>query len=470
MSAQLDAQAAGMGIRSNLYQDLRLAQQENVFPLLQEAQKIFDDANRQLAGIQEMADDVRANRINPGQFFANIEAAGTFAASMAVAAGHLAAALGGGPNVALSVINGAIERNMRAQELNQAHDRAVLNAEIQIFDRMRTLGVDRLNQANVYNGLLIAQAQSGLEAAAAATASVELRAQIGVVQAQLAQKKAELFMRAAGTIQASQTMKLFALQSGAQSSAREGAAAVVNRVLQEQLSGLPEDAQLTPELQQSVFSAIRGELAQADTTLSDTQISQMVSNSPLFRGAETQDLRPIERADVTTAGDRQYIKTEEFTSKTPKWQEDKEDQLRANVAMIKKWQRLLEVSDLVTTTSGTGGVISKLAGYNNETANFFFQGGSSDPRVNQLGREMTSLLNSIVVLTKTAQSGKMEAVHGPGEFAMFQLQAEIPSDAAGLITMITEGQFRDQVAPGLRTAIANFKQGWTGLYSNIGTP
>jgi hypothetical protein len=263
-------------------------------------------------------------------------------------------------------------------------------------------------------------------------------------------------------------MKLFALQSGAQASAREGAAAIVNRVVQEQLSGLPEDAQLTPELQQSVFSAIRAELAQGDQTVSDQQVAQLVSNSPLFRGAETQDLRPVERGDVTTAGDRQYIKTEEFKLLQPKEQDKLAKQLRANVAMVGKWQRLFELSDLITTTSGTGGLISKLAGYNNETGQFFFQGGSGDPLVNQRGREMTSLLNSIVVLTKIGQSGNMEAVHGPGEFAMFQLQAEIPSDAAGLITMVTEGEFRDQVAPGLRTAIGNFRQAWTPFYSNVG--
>ena len=471
-SAQYDAKSAGMGLLSNAYQDLNLAQHENIMPIVQEAEKIFDDAQRQLVGIQEMADDVRANRIHPGQFFANLGDAGVFAASMAVAAGHLAAAMGGGPNTALGVINGAIERNMRAQALNQAHDRAVLNSEIQILDRMRALGIDRLNQANVYNGLLISQAQSQFEAIAAASASVELRAQIGIVQAQLGQKQQEMFMRARGTITSSQQMKLFALQSSAQQSGKQSGLQIFSDVVKEQSSG-EGFAQMTPEQQQVQVSAkLRERLQEQGVSLSPGE-KQAILNTGMFSGMESNLLNPIEEGqgigviDRKTGDTRRFVPTAQFDStfESPVLRNKALQGFRAEAALVQDWQRLYELSEEFTAGSGTGGRLSKyLAGTKDQ--GFVVKGGTDAPKEVY---ELTILLNRVVTNTKRAQSGgHMEAVHGPGEYQMFQLQAGIPTDAGAVASMILGGDFSRQVLPGLEIAFTQFEEGWAPLMSGVG--
>ena len=289
-AAQGDAKAAGLGIRSNLYEDLKLKQQEQVFPLIQAANQIFDDANKQLAGIQELADDVRANRINPGQFFANVGAAGNFAAAMTMAAGHLASAMGGGPNTALNVINGAIDRNMRAQELNQLHDRMSLTAQIQIFDRMRSMGVDRLNQANVYNSLLISQAQSALESAAAASASAETRAQIGIIQAQLAQKKIEFDTRISGTIVQTAQMKHFALVGSAQNTAQRDVVGEAQALLQG-AQGQPVEEQLSLLHQYQLENNVQ---------FSDVDLANLQKFNPQLMDVPSSHLRIASEGEVIT--------------------------------------------------------------------------------------------------------------------------------------------------------------------------
>lgn len=488
LGAQLSAQAAGMGVRADIYKDYALAQQKEVFPILQEVQGIFDDANRQLVGVQEMVDDVRANRINPGQFFANIGESGVFAASMAIAAGHLAASLGGGPNTALSVIDGAIQRNMRSQTLNQAHDRAILKSEIMIFDRMRALGVDRLNQANVYNALLLSQAQNALESAAASTASASLRAQIGVVQSQLAQKKQDFLMRYYGTVQTTVQMQL---SSGAQS-AQRAAAESVAKVVGEQESGMVErvdpnaeftpppgiaretpgtvpvqEAEFTPDKQEQLFAKIRQELGQNSEALTDQQIASLAMNEPAFRGATVEDLRATEAGNIVTASGRDYIKSEQLKQMKPEDQAKENAKFRATHEVMGLWQELYGLSRGTSAGSGVAGWSRYLA--HDEKDGFHLKGGSDDPLVNQRTKRVSDLLNQITAMEKISQSGRLEAMRGQQEYVMFQLQALIPPDPSTLITMISDGEFTDLVAPALRNARDRYVDKFSHLYTNLGT-
>jgi hypothetical protein len=482
VGAQLSAQAAGMGIRADIYKDYALAQQEEVFPILQEVQGIFDDANRQLVGVQQMVDDVRANRINPGQFFANIGEAGVFAASMAVAAGHLAASLGGGPNTALSVINGAIERNMRAQTLNQAHDRALLQSEIMIFDRMRALGVDRLNQANVYNALLLSQAQNALESAAAATASVSLRHQVGIVQAQIAQKKQEFLMRYYGTVQTTVQMQL----AGGAQAAQQAAMQTVGEVFGEQMSGISVDpnaeftpppgiaaetpgtvpvADLTPDQQEQLFARIRQELGKEGRSLTDQQIGFLAMNEKAFAGATVEDLRATEAGDIVTSHGRDFIKSEQLKQLKPEEQAKKNAQFRATRQVLGLWQELYSLSRDTTAGSGVAGW-SKWVAYSEEEG-FGLKGGSSNAEINQRVARVTQLLNQITSMEKVALSGRLEAMRGQQEYVMFQLQALIPPDPSTLVTMISDGEFTDQIAPALRAGRDRYIEKFDPFYTNL---
>jgi hypothetical protein len=465
-SAQLDAQAAGMGLQMDAYNDLHLAQQKDIFPILQQAQTIFDDANRQLLGIQDMMDDVRANRINPGQFFANIGDAGTFAAAMAVAAGHLASAMGGGPNVALSVINGAIDRNLRAQELNQAHDRAVLQAEIMIFDRMRTLGVDRLNQANVYNALLLSLAQSSIEAINAATSSVALRAQSGIVQAQLAQKKMDYLIRAAGTISAQTTMKIQGLSQAAKAGITTTGFDTAQAIIQQYKSGLPAGAPGNPE---EMASMVRAGLATFGQTLNpDEQRALLMAHFPA--GFESNLLTPIEEGkaikvlDSETGETRSYIPTAAFENYVTKAEKPKAiKQFIGERHLLESWKKLEQLAEKAKATSGVKpGWLGQLVW--TREGGWDIKGTKNVPRD---AYTVQTLLNDITVQTMIAASGRVEAIRGAGEMPILQLRAKVPSDTQTLISVITGSKWEDQIKPALDQSIINHKATWTPWLSGV---
>jgi hypothetical protein len=447
VAAQGDAKAAGLGLKSNLYQDLRLDQQEEVFPILQEAHKIFDDANRQLVGIQELADDVRSNRINPGQFFANIGEAGTFAASMAVAAGHLASAMGGGPNTALAVINGAIERNMRAQDLNQAHDRAALTAQIAIFDRMRGLGIDRLNQANVYNGLLLSQAQSSLEAIAAATASVEARAQIGIIQAQLAQRKQEVFMRAAGSITSTHQMKLFALTSSAQQTAkadvRKGAADIL-----QQSQGRPVEESLDL-LRQYQF---QNKVQFSDDLIADIKRADPATfgsiPTPQFRVPSDTDV--IKFKSAVTGDSAELFPNQRFLDLKetgPDSQEKIRQKLEGQFEYAENWKRIFEIATEIQSTPGLTGFKGILF---EGPDGLQVRGAGAD---SALAQELVNRANRAVVLQAIATQGQMEAIRGPNEWQVLMKKTGLPTDPEQFINMFTSDSAVSLFLPGVRTVL-----------------
>jgi hypothetical protein len=465
-AAQLEARAAGMGLQMDVWNDLALDQQEQVFPLLQEATKIFDDAEKQMLGIQELMDDVRSNRINPGQFFRNIGEAGVFAASMVAAAGHLASAMGGGPNTALGVINGAIERNMRAQSLNQAHDRAVLQAEMMVFDRMRTMGVDRLNQANVYNALLHSQAQSALEAITAATSSVELRAQMGIVQAQLAQKKMDYIIQAMGSITAQTTMKIAGVSQAAQAGIKQSPVETALAVAQQYVSKLPEGQPINEaELADNMRNAFAA-LGQSPNP-AEMQVIRSQFFSP---DVESNVIRPIEEGqavkvhDNTTGETRSYVPTAEFEARIPKNQKDDAIKMfKAHRNLVETWRRLEEFAETVKSTSGFRGGISKYAVWTRE-GGWDVKGTKNVPPGAYTVQRM---LNDLTTQTLMMQSGRVEAVRGPEEFPVLQLRAGVPADAQTLLSIVSGSKWEDQIKPSVDAVYRDFKTTWAPLMSGV---
>jgi hypothetical protein len=117
------------------------ATKKQVDDLLIEAEEEHD-------GIRDLMDASRADQINPGEFFANIGGAGRFGAAMALGAGAMATAFGGGPNAAMQIISQAIDRNVRAQIANQTHNRALIAHQSNFVHTIRALANDRAQYAN----------------------------------------------------------------------------------------------------------------------------------------------------------------------------------------------------------------------------------------------------------------------------------------------------------------------------------
>jgi hypothetical protein len=106
-------------------------------------QQAFEEREREtqsrLASLDETIDRVANNRIDPDAFFG--ESFGRrIGAGIMVALGGLAQAFrGGGPNAGAEIIDQMIERNIAAQEANQANDRAAAGLEGQAFGMFRRM-------------------------------------------------------------------------------------------------------------------------------------------------------------------------------------------------------------------------------------------------------------------------------------------------------------------------------------------
>ena len=109
---------------------------------------LLEEAEEEANGIRDLMEASRADQINPGEFFANIGGAGRFGAAMALGAGAMATAFGGGPNAAMQIISQAIDRNVRAQIANQTHNRALIAHQANFVHTIRALAGDQAQYAN----------------------------------------------------------------------------------------------------------------------------------------------------------------------------------------------------------------------------------------------------------------------------------------------------------------------------------
>ena len=170
-AAQNQARAISLGIESNLNESLAHGLQENFDKTMGKVGQLLTDAETELAAVDDLIEKARSNQINPGQFFANVGDAGTFAAAIAVGAGAMAASINGGDNVAYNVISRAIDRNVRAQALNQQHDRAMISHQLNYVNGIRGLAGDQANIGNITRAALTGIVQAQIEQSRAASGS-----------------------------------------------------------------------------------------------------------------------------------------------------------------------------------------------------------------------------------------------------------------------------------------------------------
>lgn len=142
--ARMDA----AGIMGNIYEDLAKGYEDDVAPIMKEVDALLTEAEEEREGIRELIEKAKSNEINPGQFFANVGEAGKFSAAIAVGAGAMATAFGGGPNAAYQIISRAIDRNVRAQVVNQHHGRALIAHQMNFVNTIRGLAKDRAQYGN----------------------------------------------------------------------------------------------------------------------------------------------------------------------------------------------------------------------------------------------------------------------------------------------------------------------------------
>ena len=176
--------ARSLGVMVDIETEFADAVEKGDEKTLKQIDGLLNEAENEAYAIDELIRKAEANHINPGQFFANVGAAGSFAAALAVGSGAMASAFGGGPNVALKLIGSAIERNVRAQIVNQNHDRSLIGHRVNLANMVRGLADDRAQYGNYLRASMLAMAR--------ARAGIEVN-RLGSAQAKLAAK--DVFLR-----------------------------------------------------------------------------------------------------------------------------------------------------------------------------------------------------------------------------------------------------------------------------------
>jgi hypothetical protein len=313
-----------------------------------------------------------------------------------------------------------------------------------IFDRMRGLGVDRLNQANVYNALLISQAQSALEATAAATASAEQRHLTGILQAQLAQKKQEMLMRFYGTVQASTQMKLFGLQDGARQQAQEASQKKMLEIAQES-QGQPVDERLNRLTKHQI---------ETGTAITKGTIAQMQAGDVDLGRAPTTHFGVPSQADLIRFDDSitgemsELIPNERFMALKddgPLSKESVRIKLENAFMYSRNWQRVVELGAEVQVLYGEDRVRDSLT--HSRFGGWKTKGGA-EPEVVELSIRM----NQAVELQQRMTRGKMEAIRGPAEQAILAKRAGLPGNTTAMLNLLFSDDMFNILIPGAKIA------------------
>ena len=169
---------AGAAMQAAAQQDLfnkrgdALAAQANFYDDLQaefgafdeETKKQFtrlnDAEERKINEINQMVEQSRTRTVNPAAFYGNAGAGSAFAAAMATAVGSFTSArAGAGSNAAGDIINTAVERNIRAQELAIQQANFADQAEANLLQQIRATVHSRTQSRNVLRAMLLGQAQ-----------------------------------------------------------------------------------------------------------------------------------------------------------------------------------------------------------------------------------------------------------------------------------------------------------------------
>lgn len=143
-----------------------------------------------MAKQQQMADDVRNTKIDPGHFFNSQSVVGNIFGVIAAGLGGYVSAKTGGPNMALEQINKSIDRDIAAQQANLENKKASLGESRSLYgQKMQQFG-DARGAALAAKSDMLAAIQAKGEAIVAGSDNEQAQANWLKMSAQFAKEKA----------------------------------------------------------------------------------------------------------------------------------------------------------------------------------------------------------------------------------------------------------------------------------------
>jgi hypothetical protein len=159
---------------------------------------------QKLAQVDQLAQEAAAGRVDPDHFWKDKGAETQFAAAILQGVSAWAEGMGGGKAYAIQNINQAIERDMRAQEINLQNKREALHAQTNLLGHLRQEFGDRDAAAAAFRATKLATAGAQLEEINARNLPEEQKAKLAEFAAALNADYTNL-MQQAGKIAYSRT-------------------------------------------------------------------------------------------------------------------------------------------------------------------------------------------------------------------------------------------------------------------------
>ena len=194
IQASADAQAAQDLETANVYDEMAQTLDDSALELRRIQQDAMRHAQESSARLQAQADELGATEPQAGRLFGTGAQAAGFGAALSIAAGAMLSVRAGGPNVALAIVNKAIERDLLAQREAIRNKKDALTAGMSIARQMQAAYQNDITAEKAVQATLQRYAENRLKAIINRTSGP-------ILQAQAQEKIAKLGLEFASTLE-----------------------------------------------------------------------------------------------------------------------------------------------------------------------------------------------------------------------------------------------------------------------------
>jgi len=171
-----DALVAQEAKRAEVLDETADALEQESVRLSEIRERALQESIQQTQKLQAQADEIGASAPQAGRLFGTGAQAASFGAALSIATGAMLSARTGGPNVALKIVDQAIQRDMEVQREAIKNKRFAAEMGLNIAQEMRAAYRDDIAASNAMQATLLRYAENRIQAVIAQTNEPVLRA------------------------------------------------------------------------------------------------------------------------------------------------------------------------------------------------------------------------------------------------------------------------------------------------------
>lgn len=235
--AEAEAYAQQLGADAQLRQEAAEMAMEFPQTFAQTVKENKEDVDRMMRFVDDQVRQIAAGRTDPERVFHSRGAGASFGAAMSVAVGQMVSILTGSENAALRIVESAIDRDLRAQQLDAQREGRAASLGLSLVDRLRGQAASDLEAEQMIRVMRLEQFKARVDAEKARAALPQQAAALDRLKASLDAKIAQeriSMAQSAGSVRFKAKMRttreeLGAMQAAAQQQLAQLGAAQAGR-------------------------------------------------------------------------------------------------------------------------------------------------------------------------------------------------------------------------------------------------